>query len=644
VHRENVYNGKHRIDNKLMNLFFSHFADHESKHYHAVHFETIDSPAEIQILKSNVIIVRQFCSSSFRLKLFVGPDYADIRRQIIKHLPHYFPKDFWSHGVHLCHSAAIYNDTETKIELSNLLANVKSVPFESHCIQDELTALVISRNESDNVLDDEYEEMVGKLRETNKKLLLHISLSMIEENSNDSYQREFDSELFLKDDDGSNFAGIYGKTKKVFYLDYITKSEEIADLLASSNKLQKFLNFTDGIFLHQSFPLDDTMNKSMNYLGDFKFRPRNIESYVQNLIPLKLKLNNGEMLIHQLNNYGRKQIEVFQKLNHENNFCITDSYREESACAMLIREMKPSWISFKAIVHKSVFYSLIGMSFYGGEVCGSNHGNVQEDLCIRWYQFAIFSPLFYVKSDKIPLKFTKYAERIMIQAIRTRYSLLPYIRMHLMERKPLLRPLRLEYPELNEKEVEETSHQFMFGESLMIAPVMEPLVVELELMFPEKFFEFWSGQEMPEYTKHFSVVMHDVPIFVRAGHIVALNLAYESLSSSDARLQPYFLIVALNCTERFTCHSQGKLVVEKYFLEFNFTASENHLNITVITRNPSESRNTICEPERFSSGEFLLAKIYGLGEFKEKYRNDYLSLDLNICDDADWKETFSFLI
>lgn len=600
----------------------------------------------MQILKSNVIVVRQFRSSSFRLKLFVGPQYVDVHRQIMKHLPHYVPKDFWSHGIHLCHSTAVYNETETWIELNHLLAdaNLKSIPFDSHCIEDELTALVISHNKTENVLND-YEEIIDKLREHNKKLLFHISLSMIEESANDSYQQAFDGELFLKDDDGANFAGIYGKTKKVSYLDYITKSQEIADLLASRwLELSEFLNFTDGVFLHKSFPIDDTANKSMAYLDGFKFKPSDIESFVGNLIPLNLKLNDREMLIHQLNNYGRRQIELFQTLNDENKFCITDSYRDDSSCAMLIKEPKPSWITFKAIVHKSVFYSLIGMSFYGAQVCGSNYGTIQEDLCIRWYQFAIFSPLFYVTSDKAPHKFSKYAERIMTQAIRTRYSLLNYVRMHLMERKQLLKPMRLEYPDLDEATEDATKHQFMFGESLMIAPVTEPLVVELELVFPEKFYEFWSGLEMPPNTTHFSVVMHDIPIFVRTGHTVALNLVYESLSSEEARLQPYFLIVALACNERFTCHSQGKLTVEKDLLEYHFTASETHLNITVITQNPSESRNAICDPERFSSGEFQLAKIYGLGDFKAKYRNDYLSLDLNICDDADWKETFSFLI
>lgn len=635
---------QHSIDN---NTNLSLFTDRESKHYHAVYFESIDGPTEIQILKSNVIVVRQFRSSSFKLTLFAGPTYPDVHRQIMmNNLPHYFPKECWTYGVHFCRSSAVNNETETIAELNHLLSdvNLKSIPFDSHCIEDELTALIISQNDTENFLDD-YEEIIEKLRKHRKKLVFHISLSVIEENKNEIYQQALDGEAFIRDNDGANFAGIYGKTKKVFYLDYITKSEEIADFLATRmNQLSGFLNITDGIFLHKNFPFDDAVNKSMEYLDEFKFKPGNIESYVRKLIPLNLKLRNGEMLIHQLNNYGRKQIELFQRLNGGNKLCITDSYREDTSCAMLIKEPKPSWGTFQAIIQKSVAMSLIGMAFYGAEICGSNHGSVQEDLCVRWYQFAIFLPLFYVESNKMPFKFTKFAERIMLHAIRTRYSLLNYMIMHSMERKPLLKPLRFAYPDLEFEFEEATNHQLMFGESLLIAPVTEPLVVEISLMFPEKYFEFWSGLEMPENTTHFSVVMNDIPIFIRVGHIVALNLVDASLSAEEARLQPFILIVAFQCTERFTCRSEGKLVVEQY-LQYRFTASENSFNITIITQNnPNEIRKKVCEVERLFSVEFLLAKIYGLGEFKEKYRNDYLSLDLNVCEHEDWNKTFSFLI
>lgn len=301
------------------------------------------------------------------------------------------------------------------------------------------------------------------------------------------------------------------------------------------------------------------------------------------------------------------------------------------------------------------------MSFFGEEVCGDGNHSIAEDLCIRSYQFAIFTPLFYVNIHRMPSKFTKYAQRLMVHAIRTRYSLFGYMQTWISMEMPLLRPLHLAYADVINESV---SWQFMYGDSLMIAPIVEPLVTELNLTFPEKYFELWSGEAMASNV-HFSIVMHDIPIFIRAGRIIALNLAHESLSIEEARMQPYLLIIALDCTEKFSCHASG---IHKIFLphrrclEFKFEASEKHLNITttLITTdaavkeeengevggrtNPNSYRDAICGPKPFASSEFQLAKIYGLGEFKEKYRNDYLSLDLNICngdandddDGGDW--------
>lgn len=303
------------------------------------------------------------------------------------------------------------------------------------------------------------------------------------------------------------------------------------------------------------------------------------------------------------------------------------------------------------------------MTFFGEEVCGDGNHSIAEDLCIRSYQFAIFTPLFYVNIHRMPSKFTKYAQRLMVHAIRTRYSLHGYMQTCISMRMPLLRPLHLAYGDAINDSV---SWQFMYGDSLMIAPIVEPLVTELNLTFPEKYFELWSGEAMASNV-HFSIVMHDIPIFIRAGRIIALNLAHESLSIEEARMQPYLLIIALDCTEKFSCRASG---IHKIFLrrrrrlEFKFEASEKHLNITttLITAedvangevggntNPnSYTGDAICGPKPFASSEFRLAKIYGLGEFKEKYRNDYLSLDLNICsgddDDGDWNgRTFSISI
>ena len=224
----------------------------------------------------------------------------------------------------------------------------------------------------------------------------------------------------------------------------------------------------------------------------------------------------------------------------------------------------------------------------------------------------------------------------------SRYSLLGYMNTIMLKKQPLLLPMHIKYLELGSK-AEKLSDQFMFGNSLLVALVLSVREVEIEIHFPEKYFEFWSGLEIPAETINFAVVMSDVPIFLRAGHIVALYMAHESLSAVESRLEPMQIIVGLKCTERYLCYAEGQLLLHESF-GFDFAASENHLNITILSSDYEEDRRIICNSPTTNS-TFLLAKIYGLGVFKEHYLDNYLPLNLDLCT-KNWNEDklFSFQI
>lgn len=212
-----------------------------------------------------------------------------------------------------------------------------------------------------------------------------------------------------------------------------------------------------------------------------------------------------------------------------------------------------------------------------------------------------------------------------------------------MQKKPLLLPMHIKYSELELHQAEKLSHQFMFGDSLLVALVFSAREVEIEIHFPEKYFEFWSGLEIPPETINFAIVMSDVPIFLRSGHIVALYMAHESLSAAESRLESLQIIVGLKCTERFVCFANGHLSLQENF-GFDFVASENYLNITILSSNYNEDRKTICSSP-ITNSTFLLAKIYGLGVFKDHYLDNYLPLNLDLCKKI-WnvEKTFSFQI
>lgn len=396
--------------------------DAETKTYHCLHFSSFNSPTEIEFTKSNVIIIRLFQSNSFEMTLFVGPHYEDVYKQIKKHNPvNYTPTKYWGLGVHFCKTDQNSDETETLKELQQFFSedNLDVIPFDSHCISSEMSELAISKNSSESIFYG-YEDIIENMQAYNKSIVLHLSMSILEVNNlNELFHKAVENNLLIRDENNLNvFAGMYKTNKKVVYLDYLLNAGEITELLE-----ERWLEIMEemkvqGIFLSSNFLPDDTIDKSMKFLEDFKFKPDNFEDSIKQLVPLNLKLIDGSMLLHQLNNYANIQISSFNELNIDNKLCISESYRETSNCGMLFNEPQPSWLNFKKVVHKTIFYSMVGMTFYGSTICGGNDEKVTEDLCIKWYQFGIFSPLFYVTSNKIPTKFTKYGERIMIQAIR----------------------------------------------------------------------------------------------------------------------------------------------------------------------------------------------------------------------------------
>jgi hypothetical protein len=201
-----------------------------------VHFESIDSPAEVQILISNTIIIRQYASTSFKIKLFTGPSFEDVHRQLKSSREGNYLRfnEAWPFGIHLCHYALnqmAYNESEIKTEMDHLMANIETLPFDSHCINADLTSLIISTSSITRNALDGYETYVEKLRENEKKILLHLTLSAILIDDDDDENPNMKENFFFKNanDDFSNFIAIHEKTKKLYFFDYISKAKEIGE-------------------------------------------------------------------------------------------------------------------------------------------------------------------------------------------------------------------------------------------------------------------------------------------------------------------------------------------------------------------------------------------------------------------------------
>ena len=155
--------------------------------------------------------------------------------------------------------------------------------------------------------------------------------------------------------------------------------------------------------------------------------------------------------------------------------------------------------------------------------------DLNAELYIRWLQWGIFCPIFRThgtRPDNEVYRFSAECEKVSTAFIKLRYQLLPYIYSNAYQNhtsgRPLMRPLVFDYP--NDKTACECKHQYMFGDSLMIAPVVDYGKRSADVYLPDgAWYDFWTDREYKGgQTVTVSAPLDRIPVFVKAGAIIPM--------------------------------------------------------------------------------------------------------------------------
>lgn len=184
-----------------------------------------------------------------------------------------------------------------------------------------------------------------------------------------------------------------------------------------------------------------------------------------------------------------------------------------------------SWEHLRLVIPMCLGVSISGQPFIGSDI-GGFIGSPSGELFARWLQLGVFTPLMRSHTvinspDQEPWSFGRKFEKINRSTIELRYRLLPYMYSVMAEASvtgiPAMRPLIIEYPEDPEYARNET--EFMFGDNLLIAPVLWQGDTVRELRLPAgEWYDYWTGKKF-DGKKHVKVSapIGRIPIFVKAG-------------------------------------------------------------------------------------------------------------------------------
>ena len=186
------------------------------------------------------------------------------------------------------------------------------------------------------------------------------------------------------------------------------------------------------------------------------------------------------------------------------------------------------WAHLQMAIPQMCNMGLSGLSFIGTDVGGFG-SDCTPELLTRWVQVGAFSPLFRNHSCngciyQEPWQFGKEVVDIYRKFIRLRYQLLPYLYDVFFEGErtglPIIRPLVLHYE--HDKETWNLNDEFLFGEHILVAPVVTQGATRRMVYLPEgKWYGFEDGKEY-EGGKYYLVEapLNTCPMFVKAGSII----------------------------------------------------------------------------------------------------------------------------
>ena len=185
------------------------------------------------------------------------------------------------------------------------------------------------------------------------------------------------------------------------------------------------------------------------------------------------------------------------------------------------------WHHLRMAIPQVCNLGLSGFAFCGVDI-GGFFSDTTKELLIRWVQAACFFPLFRNHTAagtrrQEPWAFDRETLDIYRRVVKLRYRFIPYLYdlfyQHENSGAPVIRPLVYHYPD--DPETYNINDEYLVGESLLVAPVVEPGRTKRMVYLPKgAWYDFRTGKE---YQGGYHIVdcpLAELAMFVKKGVIL----------------------------------------------------------------------------------------------------------------------------
>ncbi|MCC3359521.1 TIM-barrel domain-containing protein [Bacillus sp. REN16] len=203
-----------------------------------------------------------------------------------------------------------------------------------------------------------------------------------------------------------------------------------------------------------------------------------------------------------------------------------------------------SWKTLKYNIKMGVGLSLSGIYNIGHDIGGFSGPAPEPELLIRWVQNGIFHPRFTIhswnddKSVNVPWMYEETTDLIR-NLIKLRHRITPYLYTALYNAsesyEPIIRPTFYQFE--NDTKTFEENDDFMLGESMLVASVVEEGQRERSVYLP-KYNGGWYDFHTSEWYEGGQTVtvpapLEYNPLLIKGGSIIPINDADVSFATKD---------------------------------------------------------------------------------------------------------------
>lgn len=219
-------------------------------------------------------------------------------------------------------------------------------------------------------------------------------------------------------------------------------------------------------------------------------------------------------------------------------------------------DIKSTWETLGKQIPAALNFSLSGIPYWNADIGGFFAGHFKKDggennpefreLYVRWLQFATFTPLMRSHGTDIPREIYNFGKSgvwsydAIEKYINLRYNLLPYLYSSAWQVTDQSGSIIYALPLMfeNDPKVRDINDEFMFGTSILVAPVIKPMYTgkkeekvfedftttgSREVYLPKgaNWVDFWTGEKLNGGQSVIKETpINIIPLYVKEGTIL----------------------------------------------------------------------------------------------------------------------------